>query len=123
MLCALITFLKKADIFYFLKFYIVMIVIMTIVNRQALLMTIRKQAKYEMLKFSVSLDNSGIDVTADNYRVKLSWALFLRVVETEKNIHIYTDSKYDIFIPKKAFSNEEKKKNFIEKLNNLYREH
>jgi len=86
-------------------------------------MTIRKQAKYEMLKFSVSLDNSGIDVTADNYRVKLSWALFLRVVETEKNIHIYTDSKYDIFIPKKAFSNEEEKKNFIEKLNNLYREH
>ncbi|MEQ8156142.1 MAG: YcxB family protein [Clostridiaceae bacterium] len=112
-----ITFAKNADIFYFTKSYILLVVIFIIINTKSLQIVIREQAKHEIYKFSVNLSDKGIVFITDNCKVILGWPLFLRIVETDQYIHIYTDSKNDIFIPKKAFINDDDKKNFIKELN------
>ncbi|MEQ8197515.1 MAG: YcxB family protein [Clostridiaceae bacterium] len=117
MTSATITFAKNADIFYFTKSYILLIVILTIINKKSLQIVIKGQAKHEIYKVSVNLSDKGIMLVTDNRKVILSWQLFLRIVETDQYIHIYTDSKNDIFIPKKAFINEDDKTMFIEQLN------
>jgi len=114
---AIITFAKNADMFYFIKSYLLIAVIFIVINRKSLQIVIKGQAKHEIYKFSVNLNDKGIVFITDNCKVILGWALFLRIVETDQYIHIYTDSKNDIFIPKKAFINDDDKKNFMEKLN------
>ncbi|MEQ8198639.1 MAG: YcxB family protein [Clostridiaceae bacterium] len=67
----------------------------------------------------MSLDDNGIEYATYTYRINIKWTSVTGIVETDRYLHVYTDSKEEIFIPKKAFNNVEDLKNFIQKLNDM----
>jgi len=109
----------KESIWFFLAIYIFVIIFFPIFNKEMLINKIKKQLKYKTYKFSVSLDDNGIEYATFDYRVKANWSSVTGIVETDRYLHVYCDSKEEIFIPKKAFINVDDLKNFIQKLNNM----
>ncbi|MEQ8197514.1 MAG: YcxB family protein [Clostridiaceae bacterium] len=102
---------------FFLEVYISVILLSLLLNKKLLTNKINKQLKHKTYKFLVSLDDTGIEYATFDYRVKINWPSVTGVVNTENYIHIYNDLKEELFIPKKAFNNEDDIRNFLQKVN------
>jgi len=107
---------------FFLEVYISVILLSLLFNQKLLINKIKKQLKYKTYKFSVSLNDNGIEYATYDYKVKLNWPSVTGIVETDRYLHVYNDSREEIFIPKKAFNNVDDLKNFIQKLNDMMNE-
>jgi len=77
------------------------IIFFPIFDKEMLINKIKKQLKYKTYKFSVSLNDNGIEYATYDYKVKLNWPSVTGIVETDRYLHVYNDSKEEIFIPKK----------------------
>jgi len=104
---------------FYLEVYILFIILFPTIYKEGLLKKIRKKVKYTIYKFSVTLDDNGIEYATYTYRINIKWSSVTGIVETDRYLHVYTDSKEEIFIPKKIFKNDEEKNQFITELTNF----
>lgn len=69
-------------------------------------------------EITLTLDNDGMIKKSDSYEVSDKWSQMTSVTQSEESIALKVKGKYPILIPASSFSDEDKKSEFIDFINN-----